>query len=215
MTSKKKQKTSPKRNWINWITGAALTAAAGFFALQSVSTPQAQPETPASPLAAAPVETSAPADNVTDNATPAANDEPCAYNWAHQEAPELTKTFASAAHEIDSKVEARASFFGESCSYSDGRQNFLPMESNFYVRIKVNDLQNAGELGTWIFKITEAALAIPKSEIQGNYGYVEFWFWKSESVVNIIRVPIDLYLEMGRGIPPEQLYEMFSRPIPF
>ena len=51
---------------------------------------------------------------------------------------------------------------------------------------------------------------IPREEIQGNYGFVEFWFEKNEAEHVIVRVPIQKYMDEAQGKTGAELFRMFS-----
>ncbi|GAB4540728.1 MAG: hypothetical protein Fur002_07910 [Anaerolineales bacterium] len=179
----------------HWIISLALAAAAGGVLLQSGKNPEpAAVETAASETLTA---------------------EPCAYQWAQHDAPDLSQTFGDLAKNFNPQAEARVSLYGEDCVYADGRSTFGAMETDFYLRIQVEDLANQEALGDWLAQGMEAALKIPREQIQGSYGFVEFWFTKSESEQIIVRVPVQRYLDEVRGKTGAELYRLFSAPTPF
>ena len=145
----------------------------------------------------------------TDTPTVTPAYEGCAYMWAYRDAPELTEKLDSTFRAIDPVIHARAELFGEDCVYADGHSTFGVMETNFYVRIPVDELTNEEAFGNWISQILKIILEFPREEIQGNYGFVEFWFEKSESEHVIVRVPIQLYINNTHGITGAALFRMF------
>jgi hypothetical protein len=182
----------------NWIIALVLTATAGFFALQNGHSP----ELPAT---------------VLETATPAITSasEGCAYTWAYHDAPELTEKFSAHISSFNPKAESHVSLFGEDCTYADGHADFLVKETDFYVRLPVEDLTNEEALGNWMAQVMELTLKIPREEIQGSDGFVEFWFEKDKSGQIILRVPIQIYKDEARGKNGAELYRIFSNPIPF
>lgn len=51
---------------------------------------------------------------------------------------------------------------------------------------------------------------IPRDEIQGNYGFVEFWFEKANTGHVVVRVPIKKYMDESQKKDGIELYKMFS-----
>jgi hypothetical protein len=184
-----------------WIIPLILTATAGIAVLQSgtgaVSTDEAAKTAAGS---------EAPATQATER---------CAYQWASHDAPELTQKFSTRIQKLDPKAEVQVSLYGEDCVYADGHADFHVMESDFYVRKPVTDLINVEPLGDWMAQVMEAVLAIPREDLKGNYGFVEFWFMKSDSEPTIIRAPIQRYINEGRGKSGIELYRLFIMPIPY
>ena len=179
----------------NWIIGVILTAATGFVALQNGFAPA--------------VDSATPTPGITETATSAPVDGPCAYVWAHHDAPELTQKIDDAVHAIDPATTARAELFGEDCVYADGRSTFGAMETDFYVRLPTDDLTNEEALGNWMAQVLPIVAEIPREEISGNYGFVEFWFEKNDAEHMIVRVPIQKYIDEAQGKTGAELFRMF------
>jgi hypothetical protein len=110
---------------------------------------------------------------------------------------------------FDPAASGNASFFGEDCIYADGRSTFGAMETDFYVRIPVNDLADEELFGIWISQVLRVVLDFPRELIQGNYGFVEFWFEKSEGEHVIVRVSIQRFKDGTHGISGAALFRMF------
>jgi len=179
-----------------------LSAAAGFLALQNVSapTPDSVPQTPAT------VETIAAEPPATGESGPAQ----CAYTWGYHDAPELTEKLDTAIKEMNPTASARTQLFGEDCVYADGHSTFGAMETDFYVRSPADDLSNEEAFGNWMAQVMPIIVEIPREEIQGNYGFVEFWFEKNEAEHVIIRVPIQRYINEVQGKTGAELFRIFS-----
>ncbi|CAG1016843.1 hypothetical protein ANAEL_05864 [Anaerolineales bacterium] len=173
-----------------------LSAAAGFLALQNVSAPT--PDT--APPTAESIVTEPP---VTEASVP----EQCAYTWAYQDAPELTQKLDAAVKALNPDASGRAQLFGENCGYADGHSTFGVMETDFYVRSPVNDLTDEEFLGNWVAQIMPIVSKIPREEIKGNYGFVEF---SNADGQVFIRVPIQKYMNEAQGKTGAELFRMFS-----
>lgn len=117
---------------------------------------------------------------------------------------------------IDSEIRAiepaasgNASFYGEDCVYADGHSTFGVMETDFYIRIPVDDLTNEDFLGNWMAQVLRLIAQIPLEEIQGSYGFVEFWFEKNDAEHVIVRAPIRQYNDEAQGKTGAELFRMF------
>ena len=194
-----------KKNNI-WIIGVIITATAGFLALQTWI--------PSTQGIASPTYTATmPAEYFSiDTETDTPTYEGCAFIWANHDSPELTDKLNLAIREMESKADANASLFGEDCVYADGHATFSTMETDFYVRLPVDELNNEEALGNWMARVLTMIVAIPREEIPGNYGFVEFWFIKGDVDKLIVRVPIQEYLNEAQGITGTTLIRMFLEP---
>lgn len=189
----------------NWIIAIILSAAAGFVALQNAAAPTHDGLTPPVITITAKISPSE-----TETITPAY--EGCAYTWAYHDAPELTEKLDAAVGALNEQASARASLFGEDCIYADGHSTFGGMETDFYVRLPVDDLTAEAAFGNWMAQVLPIITQIPRGQIQGNYGFVEFWFEKNEAEHIILRVPIQRYLDEGRDKTGTDLFRMFYDP---
>ena len=194
----------------NWIAATLVVAAtAGVFALQNnVAKQPAASDLPPSETVTFVAET---IDTVTATETvtftPAY--EGCAFTWAYHDAPELTKKIDEAVRAMDPNARANAKLFGEDCVYADGRSTFGVMETDIYVDLTVVDLADNELFGNWMAQVMAMVMEIPRDELQGNYGFVEFWFDKSETEHLVVRVPIQKYLDDGQGKTGEEFLQLF------
>lgn len=136
----------------------------------------------------------------------------CAYMWAYHDDEGLTVQLDQQVKSLDPTASASARLFGEDCIYEDGHSTFGVMETDFYIRLPVDDLTDEEFLGNWMEEILTLVAKIPRDEIQGNYGFVEFVFETSPSQSSIVRVPIQDYLNLGRTVIGDDLYQLFSTP---
>lgn len=175
----------------NWIIGIALSATAGFLALQSVN---------------------APTQNAETNAT-SPTERFCGYTWATRDAPELTEQFDNAIKAFNPDATATVYFFGEDCNYMDGTPpKFGAMETDFTVRLPVDDLTDEEAFGDWVAQVMQITLQLPREEIQGKYGFVEFWFEKNDMEHIVFRVPIEKYQNEAQDKTGVELFRMFYPP---
>jgi hypothetical protein len=181
----------------NWIIGIVLiTATAGFIALQNGFVPA--------------IATAIPTAAIIDTVTSAPAEEPCAFVWASHDSPELTQKVNAEIQAVNPKANVRAELYGEDCVYSDGHSTFGVMETDFHVNLPVDDLANEEALGNAMAQILPIIVNIPREEIQGKYGFVEFWFEKNETEHVVVRVPIQKYIDEAQGKTGTKLFRMFS-----
>ncbi len=130
--------------------------------------------------------------------------------WAYQDDPELTAKVDEAIRLLNPTASARAQQFGEDCVYEDGHSTFSALETDFYTHLPIEDLTDNESFGNWIAQVMPLITQIPREELQGNnYGFVEFWFDKSESEHLVVRVPIQKYLDEGQGKTGTELLQLF------
>jgi hypothetical protein len=177
----------------------AILAAAGasVFALaQGTLTPETAPATPGtpSPIAAAP-------------------SQPCAYTWAYENLPDVTAELQAAIEKILPEAEARATAFGEDCVAQDGSATFSAMETDFYLRIPVADLNDDETLGSFVEQVLSITDRFASPRIPGpKEGFVEFTFL-NETEQRIVRVQIPLGKQMrGQGLHGAELLKALETP---
>jgi hypothetical protein len=186
----------------NLIIGIVLSATAGFIALQSANAPAPADEILDAPTA---FESEFPPSEID---TP--SEESCYYVWAYRDADELTKKLGVMVKSINQNADINATLFGEDCIYADGRSTFSVMQTDFYFRLPVDNSTNDTVLGNWMAMVLDEIIRLPREELTGNYGFVEFWFEKTDSI--FVRVPIQRYLDEGREKRGAELFRMFYTP---
>ena len=179
-----------------WAIGVVVTVTAAFAALQTVSAPTHQTETP-------PAETESPI------LTEVVATQPCGYQWAYQDDLELTASFDASIKQLDPNASGRAQLFGENCVRQDGTFTFSALETDFYVRTQVADLNQEEEFGNWVKHVMEIVLQIPREELAIQYGFVEFHFEKTETEQHAFRVPIKTYIDEAQSKTGAELFQMF------
>jgi hypothetical protein len=187
----------------NWAIAVVISAAAGLFALQTVSAPTPQ-DLPGPPPTVLPT--------VTHTSTPTY--EGCGYMWAYHNDVELSAKINASIQAIEESASARAQLFGEDCVYADGHSTFSAMETDFYIQLPVEDLAAEEEFGNWIAQGMDIVLALPDAEIAGRKGFVEFSFIRNETEQITVRVTIDDYLNSTDGSSGAVLFRKFYTPIP-
>jgi hypothetical protein len=171
----------------NWVIGIVLSASALLAGLQYLNTPITSTYTSTSTLAY----------------------EGCAFIWAYYEEPVLTNKLNETIKELNINASATATLFGEDCIYADGTKTFSVKETNISIDLLVNDLSKREELGSWIKDVMQFVTKIPREEIQGNYGNVEFWFRKNEGEKLFVRVPIQNFLDESKDKTGIELFNLY------
>lgn len=185
----------------NWIIGIVLAGTAGFVALQNAVAPPNE-------VVEIPITTNTSTIEITETPTYAG----CGYMWAYQDAPELTEKVDTAIRALNPDASARAELFGEDCIYADGTATFSAMETDFRVKFPVENLTDEEALGNWITQIMLPVIQIPEDEIQGNYGFVEISFIKSESEQVVLQIPIKEYIFESNTKSGAELFQFFNTP---
>jgi len=182
------------------IIAVIVSVTAGFFAIQNAQAP------PPDNISTSATKTE---DIIIDIGTFTPTYEGCAFIWANHDAPELTEKVDAAVRALNPDASANANTYGEDCVYGDGHSTFSTMETDFYVRLPVEDLTNDQAFGDWMKQVLDAILQIPREEVKGNDGFVDFWFIKSETENVIVHVPIQRYRSEAQGKTGGELFRMF------
>jgi hypothetical protein len=168
--------------------------------LSACSTGIASPPaiTPSSTVTLSPIAT------LTDTPTPQA----CGYQWANQDLPELSNSFQQSIQTLQPEAQASAYAFGENCIRPDGSvADFLPVETDFNIFLKVDDLANESVLGRWIVQIMQVIENIPAEQIAGpRPGRVSIVF-QSSTAQSVLNFYINQYKELPPDFNYAEIYE--------
>lgn len=135
----------------------------------------------------------------------------CGYQWAYQDLPELTAQFDETVKTLIPNSTSHATAYGENCLDNDGKVvRFLAMETDYYVIVSVETLDNHETFGNWIAQVMQAVNELPSDLVLGpKPGFVEFRLEKSMSERTGFRVPIQGYSEIVDGKTGEELFRLF------
>jgi len=134
----------------------------------------------------------------------------CYYVWATRELPELTQAFQDKWAQYSGSIQASAYAFGEECRGDDGTVAFLPMETDFRVRIPVPSLADDAALGTWISRAMSIVEALPASELPGTRpGRVEYEFYVDETSSLRLIVEIARYRSEAADLDSAAILRLF------
>jgi hypothetical protein len=134
----------------------------------------------------------------------------CYYVWATRELPALTETIQTEFAQLNGEIRASAYAFGEECRGDDGTVSFLPMETDFRVRIPVTTLGDDAALGLWISRAMSVVEAHPAAELPGTRpGRVEFEFYVDESTGLRLSVEISRYRNEAGSLDSASIFRLF------
>lgn len=182
-----------------------IAATTGVFALQNVSAPS---------LVELPVNTITATSTISQTITLSPTYEGCGYMWAYHDDPTLTTKIDEAVRGLDPSASANAQLFGEDCVYADGHSTFSTMETDFYVRLPVDDLTAHEAFGAWIKQVMNLVTGLPEDEVQGRKGFVEFSFTENDDQHLMVRVGISDYLNSDSDSNALEVFQKFYTPTP-
>jgi len=132
--------------------------------------------------------------------------EPCAFVEATHNLPDASAQIDSAVKGLQPEASGRAEAFGENCVFaSSGQSTFSAMETDFYITVNVENLDDDNELGTWIINSMKIVNSLPTDSIQGpQAGFVEFTF-KTSNDQRILRVPLEEFKNLPADINPSDV----------
>jgi len=134
--------------------------------------------------------------------------EPCAFVEATQNLPEVSAQIDKAVKKMQPTAAGRAQTYGENCvdtSNSNSQSTFHAMETDFYFKINVKNLNDNNELGMWIIKVMKIIESVPAAALPGSQpGFADFTF-KLNSNQRILHVPIDRFKSLPSNINPSDV----------
>lgn len=135
------------------------------------------------------------------------NPQGCAYQWAYQDLPDLTREFQSGLRLLQSGAQGNAFAFGENCVYADGSATFIPMETDFNITLQVSDLSNESDLGEWMVKVVQMIENFPTDQIIGpRPGRVSIAF-QSNGEQKFVNFYLDQYRALPEGLSSAEIYQ--------
>lgn len=153
---------------------------------------------------------------VTPSPTSVASDggsgQGCYYTWATQELPEISQTVERSMEAAIAGSSASAYAFGEDCVSADGTRKFLPMETDFRIRIPAQDLADQAALGHGMATTLQVIEQIPKEQLAGPQpGRVEFEFYTPSGASLRLTVEIEQFRGEAAGLDGEALFRLFYK----
>ncbi len=137
--------------------------------------------------------------------------EACAFVWASQDLPDVSKKVNEALQAIDKDITASAYAYGENCVYADGRSTFSAMETDYRIKVEVKDTQDEKALGNLIAEVMGVIIKIPLSDVAGpNPGRAEFSFRHGKDQTNL-NVQINQYIHDAVNLKGAELFRFFQQ----
>ena len=103
----------------------------------------------------------------------------CGWMWASYPLPETSdQVQALLRRDVQAQAQAYAQSYGEDCFGQDGQVlYFVAMQTDFYVTLKVSDLNDPKTLADLLEKTVIALLGIPPEDLAGEqHGYLGLTF---------------------------------------
>ena len=113
---------------------------------------------------------------------------PCAYTWATQSLPEVTRQVQAALEAAGlSQATGRAEAFGENCIETSGAvRSFGTMETDFRIQLPVTDLADRQALGDLLEKVMVVLDQFPPGKVPGpQTGYIGVEFSAGQDTLNL------------------------------
>ena len=132
----------------------------------------------------------------------------CGYVWARESLPELSKDFKEALQEVQPQADGYAEAYGENCIDSQGNVvRFLSMETDFYVTLRVKDLEDKQALGEWIEQVLNLVAKFPVEDTPGPQpGYVGITFETPGDELRLWFTQMDAETALENGLQGEELF---------
>lgn len=121
--------------------------------------------------------------------------------WANEPLPELSDGLNQALKDYPLQAEGYAQAYGENCVTNDEDVvRFLPMETDFYLTLQVEELEDEQALGELLEQVMEVLMEFPTDATPGpQSGYVSITFEAPEDSLRLwaLRAEIETALETG------------------
>ena len=137
----------------------------------------------------------------------------CGYQWANQALPELSRSFQQSVQALQEGAKADAYVFGENCFLSDGSfASFLPRETDFNVTLQVNTLKDESVLGSWIVKVMQIIIAIPREQLVGPLRGRVFLIFQAGGEQRAINFGIDQFQNLPPNLSDAEIFQALQVP---
>jgi len=133
----------------------------------------------------------------------------CAFMWANEPLPVLSDELDQALDDAPLTAEGYAQAYGENCVTIEGIvARFLAMETDFYITVQVEDLENKQALGELIEQIMGVLAGFPTDETPGPQpGYVGITFESSKNSLNLWVKRTDIESALENGLRGQELFD--------
>ena len=135
----------------------------------------------------------------------------CAYIWASHDLPDLSQKIAASLQALDPSLTGSAFAYGEDCVYGDGHSTFSAMETDFRVKVAVDNLADEEALGNRVAQVMDIITQLPADELSGPQpGRVQFEFSKSATESLFLNVSIAKYKSQAAGLSGAEIFQLFN-----
>lgn len=133
----------------------------------------------------------------------------CGFVWARESIPDLSKDFQKALHVVQPEATGYAEAYGENCVTSEGAVvRFLALETDFYVTLKVMELEDKQKLGILIEQVLHVISDFPVEETPGpQSGYVEIAFEAPEDELHLWFTLLEAETARKQGLTGKELFQ--------
>ena len=137
----------------------------------------------------------------------------CAFVWANDPLPELSEAFNKALKEIQSDAEGYAQAYGENCVTAQGEVvRFLAMETDFYITLNVENLEDRQALGDGVEQVMEVMAEFPTDETPGPQpGYIGITFEATGDSLRLWIMRAEIETALANGLRGEELFNAMQK----
>ena len=132
----------------------------------------------------------------------------CGFVWAREPLAELSKEFDTALKAVQPGASGYAEAYGENCLNNQGEVvRFMAMETDFYVTLKIRDLEDKSVLGELIEQVLAVVAEFPVDETPGPQpGYVGIMFEAPGNELRMWFTQLDAQAAIDKGLQGEELF---------
>lgn len=144
----------------------------------------------------------------TDESGPDYETGECAFMWAKNPLPELSKDFDQLLKESLPNAEGYAEAYGENCITETGEvSHFLAMETDYHVTFEVDNLNDEQILGELVEAVIEVLAEFPTEDTPGpKPGYVDLTFEAPNDSLHLWLMRSDIETALENGMQGEELF---------
>jgi len=132
----------------------------------------------------------------------------CAFMWAKKPLPELSESFDPTLKEALPNAQGYAEAYGENCVTETGEiAQFLAMETDFHITLRVEDLDDQQTLGKLIEDVMTVLAKFPPQDTPGPQpGYVGLTFEAPNDSLRLWVMRTDIEAALENGLQGEELF---------
>jgi len=133
----------------------------------------------------------------------------CGFTWANEPLPEISSEFNQALQEVLPEAEGFAQAYGENCLTNEGEVlRFLAMETDFYITLQVENLENKRVLGEYVEQVMEVLADFPIGETPGPQpGYIGITFEAPGDSLRLWVMRTDVAAALEEGLRGAELFD--------